>query len=93
MSYVDGPQWQAFFGASNDLVGCGHMSGLFARSIYPLALMKSDYRDPIKRASFTLVTSGGLFLAFGGDRVVHHACCALTKLEPTKLLCECSLRR
>src|ERR1019366_7165067 len=40
------PQWQAFFGASNDLVGCGHMSGLFARSIYPLALMKSDYRDP-----------------------------------------------
>src|ERR1019366_351994 len=46
VSYVDGPQWQAFFGASNDLVGCGHMSGLFARSIYPLALMKSDYRDP-----------------------------------------------
>jgi hypothetical protein len=35
-----------FFGALNDLVGCGHMSGLLVRSIYPLALMKSDNRDP-----------------------------------------------
>jgi hypothetical protein len=34
------------FFASNDLVGCGHMSGLFARSIFPLALMLSDDRDP-----------------------------------------------
>jgi hypothetical protein len=41
---VDGPQWQALFDASNDLVGCGHMSGLLVRSVYPLALMKSDDR-------------------------------------------------
>ncbi|MGO9234945.1 MAG: hypothetical protein ACLP4V_13045, partial [Methylocella sp.] len=31
-----------YFGASNDLVGCGHMSGLSMRSICPLALMESD---------------------------------------------------
>lgn len=35
-----------FLGTSNDLVGCGHMSGLFARSVCPLALMKSDDEDP-----------------------------------------------
>jgi hypothetical protein len=35
-----------FFGASNDLVDCGHMSGLFARNVCPLALMKSDDEDP-----------------------------------------------
>jgi hypothetical protein len=38
--------WQALFYASNDLVGYGHMSGLFVRGIYPLALMKSDDREP-----------------------------------------------
>ena len=32
--------------ASNDLVGCGHMSGLSMRSICPLALMESDDQDP-----------------------------------------------
>jgi hypothetical protein len=30
----------------NGLVGCGHMSGLVARRICPLALMKSDDRNP-----------------------------------------------
>jgi hypothetical protein len=35
-----------YFCASNDLVGCGHMSGLSMRSICPLALMESDYQDP-----------------------------------------------
>ncbi len=30
----------------NDLVGCGHMSGLLARSYFPLALMKSDDQNP-----------------------------------------------
>jgi hypothetical protein len=35
-----------YFGASNDLVDCGHMSGLSMRSICPLALMESDYQDP-----------------------------------------------
>jgi hypothetical protein len=34
--------WQALFFALNGLVGCGHMSGLVARRICPLALMKSD---------------------------------------------------
>jgi hypothetical protein len=45
-SYVDGPGWQAFFGVVNGLVGCGHMSGLLARRIWPLALMKSDGLGP-----------------------------------------------
>ena len=42
-----------FFGALNDLVGCGHMSGLFLRSIYPLALMKSDGRDPYQQCELS----------------------------------------
>src|ERR1019366_9723348 len=50
-SYVDGPQWQALFGALNDLIGCGHMSGLLMRSICPLALMKSDDLDPYHHRS------------------------------------------
>jgi len=42
----NGPPWQALFDVSNDLVGCGHMSGLSARSKRPLALMKSDDWEP-----------------------------------------------
>jgi hypothetical protein len=38
--------WQALFFALNGLVGCGHISGLVARRICPLALMKSDDRNP-----------------------------------------------
>src|ERR1700730_16512769 len=34
------------FFALNGLVGCGHMSGLVARRICPLALMKSDDQNP-----------------------------------------------
>jgi len=30
-SYVDGLYWQAFFDVLNDLVCCGHMSGLLVR--------------------------------------------------------------
>ena len=44
-AYVDGPMASVFF-ALNDLVGCGHMSGLSVRHIRPLALMKSDALDP-----------------------------------------------
>jgi hypothetical protein len=43
--YVDGPDWQAVF-ALNDLVGFVHMSGFLARSLCPLALMKSDRLGP-----------------------------------------------
>ena len=39
------PRGKHFFDGSNDLVGCGHMSGLLMRSICPLALMKSDDQD------------------------------------------------
>lgn len=46
---MDGPPWQALFDVSNDLVGFGHMSGLFMRNKYPLALMKSDCRDPYQQ--------------------------------------------
>jgi hypothetical protein len=45
-SYVDGPHWQAFFDVVNDLVCCGHMSGLLVRTDGPLALMISDGRGP-----------------------------------------------
>ncbi len=40
-SYVCGLMASTFF-ALNGLVDCGHMSGLVARRICPLALMKSD---------------------------------------------------
>ena len=45
-SYVDGPDWQAFSDVVNDLVCCGHMSGLLVRTYGPLALMISDGRGP-----------------------------------------------
>ena len=77
-----------FFDVSNDLVDCGHMSGLFARSIFPLALMKSDNLDPYQ---------GSELFAHGTSRVVpdlrwrpcrssRHF--ALAKLEPVYLPCE-----
>src|ERR1700731_1271902 len=44
-TYVDGLMASTFF-VLNGLVGCGHMSGLVARRICPLALMKSDDRNP-----------------------------------------------
>jgi hypothetical protein len=44
-TYVDGLMASTFF-ALNGLVGCGHMPGLVARRICPLALMKSDDQNP-----------------------------------------------
>jgi hypothetical protein len=69
--YVDGLMASTIF-ASNDLVGCGHMSGLSMRSICPLALMKSDDHDPDHSDELFAHGFIGLFLIFGGDRVVHH---------------------
>ena len=45
---------------------------LSVRSICPRALMKSDDRDPYHGCELSLMFFGGLFLVFGGDRVVHH---------------------
>jgi hypothetical protein len=45
-TYVDGLMASTFFFALNGLVGCGHMSGLVARRICPVALMKSDDQKP-----------------------------------------------
>jgi len=69
--------WTALHGStilalSNDLVGCGHMSGLSMRSICPLALMESDYQDPYHVNELYARGAWRLFLIFGGDRVVHH---------------------
>jgi len=56
------------------------MSGLLMRRYdrwpwwSPIALV------PIIAASLKLVTAGGVSLAFGGDRIVHHIS-ALAKLE------------
>jgi hypothetical protein len=78
--------WTAPFGklcfdTSNGLVGCGHMSGLLARRIWPLALMKSDKpRSLIIAASLTLMTIRGVSLAFGGDHCRSSCLVALAKL-------------
>jgi hypothetical protein len=40
------PIGKPFFDVVNDLVCCGHMSGLLVRTDGPLALMISDGRGP-----------------------------------------------
>ena len=71
-SYVDGPGWQAFFDGVNGLVGCGHMSGLLARRIWPLALMKSDGLGPDHCGELCAHDDSRVVLGFGGGHVVHH---------------------
>jgi hypothetical protein len=67
------PVGKRFFDVSNGLVGCGHMSGLFARRF--LAAGPDEVRQPrslIIAASFTLMTIRGLSSAVGCGHVVHH---------------------
>jgi hypothetical protein len=48
------------------------MSGLVARRICPLALMKSDDQNPYQICELQAhVSQQVVFLVFGGDRVVH----------------------
>jgi len=42
--------WQALSDVDAALVGCGHVSGLFVRQEWPLALMLCADRVPIKMA-------------------------------------------
>ena len=42
-----------FFDVSNDMIGCGHMSGLSARSKCPLALTKSDDWEPYQQCELS----------------------------------------
>jgi len=44
--------WQELFDVSAALVGCGHVSGLLMRQVWPLALMLCADRVPINRAHF-----------------------------------------
>lgn len=44
------PACKGFEYGFGDLVGCGHMSGPFARREWPLALMEFADRVPIKTA-------------------------------------------
>jgi hypothetical protein len=43
---------KSFFDVSAALVGCGHVSGLLMRQVWPLALMLCADRVPNKRAHF-----------------------------------------
>ena len=43
---------KSFFRRSAALVGCGHVSGLLMRQVWPLALMLCADRVPNKRAHF-----------------------------------------
>src|ERR1700731_4755749 len=58
-TYVDGLMASTFF-VLNGLVGCGHMSGLVARRICPLALMKSDDQNPYQICELQLMSHNGL---------------------------------
>src|SRR5262249_12419767 len=44
--------WQELSDVAAALVGCGHVSGLFVRRIWPLALMLCADRLPIESAHF-----------------------------------------
>src|ERR1019366_3657098 len=77
-----------YFCASNDLVGCGHMSGLSMRSICPLALMESDYQDPYH---VNELYARGAWRAVPDLRwrpCRSSRLIALAKLEPVYLPCE-----
>ncbi len=77
-----------FFDVSNDLVDCAHMSGLLARSIFPLALMKSDNLDPYHIRELCAhevwrVVPDLRWRPCRSSRLI-----ALAKLEPVYLPCE-----
>jgi hypothetical protein len=48
------------------------MSGLLARRIWPLALMKSDGRGPDHCGELCAHDDSRVVLGFGGGHVVHH---------------------
>ena len=51
-SRVDGAMARAFFDVSAALVGCGHVSGLLMRRVWPLALMLCADLVPIVSTHF-----------------------------------------
>lgn len=75
--------WQAF-SASNELVGCGHMSGLSTRRIWPLALMKSDNQELYQRCELLALVAYRSLPDLGHDRVVHRVfyACQTFNLDP-----------
>src|SRR5262244_2203445 len=52
LGYVWTAPWQELSDISAALVGCGHVSGLFVRQIWPLALMLCADRVPIESTHF-----------------------------------------
>jgi hypothetical protein len=52
MGHVWTAPWQELSGACAALVGCGHVSGLLMRRVWPLALMLCADRIPNKSAHF-----------------------------------------
>ncbi len=54
------PALQGVILAKFDLPGCGHLSGLFARRLWPLALMVSADQVPLRLTSTQLRQHLGL---------------------------------
>src|SRR5262249_59341951 len=52
MGHVWTAPWQELSDVATALVGCGHVSGLFVRRIWPLALMLCADRVPIESTHF-----------------------------------------
>jgi hypothetical protein len=44
--------WQEFLDVTAALVGCGYVSGLFVRPVWPLAIMLCPDRGPIESTHF-----------------------------------------
>jgi len=87
-SYVDGLMASTFF-ALNGLVGCGHMSGLVARRICPLALIEVR-RPPLSdlRASSSCLTTGCFWSSVATVSFIAFQCgCQTSNCD----LCNCSV--
>ncbi len=73
------------FFALNGLVGCGHMSGLVARRICPLALMKSDDQNPYQICELQAHVSQQV--VFG----LRWRPCRSSRFNALAKLCNCSV--
>jgi hypothetical protein len=88
LGYVWTAPWQELFDVLQQLVGCGHVSGLLVRQVWPLALMRCADRVPNKNAHST---RGALTQAGSpdprNDRICITSSCPRRFVEAPDLSC------
>src|SRR5262245_44067168 len=80
--------WQELSDVAAALVGCGHVSGLFVRRIWPLALMLCADRVPIESTHFKACENSQ-----PPDYIPALSRCAPSRLVKPHCLQECSRPR